>query len=129
MPKPLKPHNAGQWTEARYHSFVMSALRRAMWPQKYKAIQAAYVQDGINPKTGRKRKLHKCEECKELFPANEMQADHTEPVVPLTGFDSWDGVIGRMYCEIDGFTALCKPCHKVKTKEENAIRRANKKLL
>jgi hypothetical protein len=56
-----------------------------------------------------------------------MQADHIDPVIPLTGFDSWDGVIKRLYCEADGFQALCKACHKVKTKEEADERRRIKK--
>jgi len=86
------------------------------------------VEDGINPKTGRKCKLHCCEECHELFPAKDMQADHIEPIVPLTGFDSWDNVIERLYCEVEHYQALCKECHSKKSKEENRIRRENKKL-
>jgi len=123
-----KPRNGGEWTEARFTSFVMSQLRGGRWPQKYKAIQAAYIDDGINPETGRRCKLHRCEECNDCFPASKMQADHIEPIIPLTGFDSWGAVIERLYCEVDGFQAMCKPCHKIKTKEENRIRRENKKL-
>ena len=122
-----KPYNGGEWTAARKRSFIMSALRGARWPQKYKAIQRAFVENGPNPRTGKRCKLHKCEECWELFPASGMQADHIEPVVPLTGFDSWDAVIERLYCEVDGYQALCKECHKEKTKEENRVRRENKK--
>ncbi len=122
-----KPHNGGLWSDARKHSFIMSALRRAAWPVKYAAIKEAYIDDGINPKTGRRCKLHRCDECNDCFPASEMQADHIEPVIPLEGFDSWDGVIGRMFCEVEGYQALCKACHKVKTQEENRIRRENKK--
>jgi len=118
-----RPYNGGTWTEARMHSFIMSALRRAKWPQKYKAIQGAYIDDGINPKTGRAVKLHRCEECNDCFMASEMQADHISPVVPLTGFDSWDGVIGRLFCEAASYQALCKPCHKIKSGEENKERR------
>ena len=105
------------------HSFIMSALRKARWGQKYQAIRNAYFDDGINPKTGRSVKLHRCAICDDCFMANEMHADHLSPVVPLTGFDSWDGVIERMFCEADGFQALCIPCHKELTKEENEERR------
>jgi hypothetical protein len=48
------PYNGGTWTKARMRSFVMSALRRAQWPVKFRAIKKAYVKDGINPATGRK---------------------------------------------------------------------------
>lgn len=121
-----KPRNGGQWTEARFRSFIMSALRRAQWPVKYAAIKKAYVKDGINPQTGRPCKLHLCPDCKQLHPQSFMQADHIHPVVPVTGFDSWDGVIGRLYCEIDGYRAICRTCHKAKSISENQQRKANK---
>jgi len=126
MSKALKPFNQGQWTVARKRSFIMSALRRAQWPVKYAALKLAYVGDGINPATGRKCKLHKCFECDELFPAKDMRADHIKPIVPVTGFDSWDAVIERLFCEIEGFQALCVDCHAIKTKAENAERKENK---
>jgi 5-methylcytosine-specific restriction endonuclease McrA len=126
MGKVPKPHNGGTWTDARKRSFIMSALRRAQWPPKYAAIKEAYIDDGINPETGRRCKLHRCSECNDCFPAKDMQADHTIPVIPLDGFDSWDGVIERLFCEKEGYTAMCKACHKVKTQEENAERRARK---
>ena len=78
MKKP-KPHNSGQWTDARKRSFVMSALRGAKWPVKYEAIKNAYVKDGVNPATGRKCKLHKCAQCGNLFPQKDMAADHVNP--------------------------------------------------
>jgi len=56
-----------------------------------------------------------------------MQADHINPVIPLTGFDSWDGAIKRLYCEKDGFQPICKACHKTKTLSENQQRKALKK--
>lgn len=118
-----KPYNDGQWTEARKRSFIISALRRAQWPPKYQAIKRVFVKDGNNPSTGRKCKLHKCENCGELFPAKDMQADHINPVIPLTGIDSWDGVIDRLFCEIDGYQALCRFCHKAKSQAENAARK------
>ena len=124
-----KPHNDGEWTQARFRSFVMSALRKARWPCKYKAIKGAYKGDGINPATGRKCKLHECEHCKELFPAKDVQADHIEPIVPLTGFETWDQTIERLFCEIDGFQVLCKDCHKIKTDKERKIRQQHKKQL
>jgi 5-methylcytosine-specific restriction endonuclease McrA len=124
--KKEKPYNSGQWTAARYRSFIMSALRRAQYPVKYECIRAAYRRDGVNPKTGRKCKLHECAECHELFPGKDMRADHIEPIVPITGFDSWDYLIDRLFCEIDGFQALCVDCHAVKTKAENKARREYK---
>ena len=133
MKKP-KPHNSGQWTDARKRSFAMSALRGARWPVKYQTIKDAYVKDGVNPATGRKCKLHKCAQCGNLFPQKDMAADHIEPVVPIGGFTgetylgyNWNELIERLYCESDGFQALCKECHKLKTADERALRNSKKK--
>lgn len=121
--KPEKPFNGGQWTRARMKSFVMSALRGASWPQKYEAIRRAFVKNGINIKTGRNCKLHRCAECEGLFPKNGVQADHIVPVIGPNGFDSWDLVVERLFCEASGFRILCKKCHKAVTKLENEERR------
>ena len=129
-----KPHNSGQWTEARMRSFVMSALRKARWPVKYETIREAYVKNGINPATGRKCKLHKCESCGNLFPQKEMAADHISPCVPINGFGgekflgyNWTELVQRLFCEIDGLQALCRECHKTKTKEERSERDRHKR--
>lgn len=119
-----RPHNGGTWTEARKRQFITTALRRAQWPPKYKAVQKAYVQDGINPATGRKCKLHRCEMCGGLFPQTGVQADHIVPVVGPEGFVDWNTFIKRLYVEIDGYQILCKDkCHKRVTEIEAAERR------
>lgn len=82
---------------------------------------------GINPATGRQAKLYRCCKCQELYTAANMEINHIVPVVPVEGFDSWDGVVERLFCEKDGLEALCKPCHKVVTKGENQQRKENKK--
>lgn len=94
---------------------MISALRGARWPAKYECVNAAYVEDGVNQKTGRKCKLHRCEKCQELFPKNGIQADHVNPVVGPEGFISWDVYVERMFCGPEGFQALCKDCHADKT--------------
>lgn len=54
----------------------------------------------------------------------KFQADHLEPIVPVSGWDNWDGYIERM---MDGLVvACCKTCHAKKTKQENAQRRKRK---
>ena len=129
-----KPYNGGQWTEARMRSFAMSALRRAQWPAKYQAISQAYIGDGLNPKTGKPCKLHKCPTCKKVYPKGNFQADHINPVIPLDhkwtncflGYD-WNEVMRNLWCEKEGFVAICKECHKAKSKQENIDRKQYKK--
>ena len=65
--------------------------------------------------------------CHKLFPAKSVVVDHIEPVVPVSGFSTWDEVISRMFCPVSGLQVLCKEDHKIKTKEENDLRRANTK--
>jgi hypothetical protein len=106
------------WTDARKRSFVVSALRSARWPAKFECIRKSYVADGINPKTGRRCKFHRCSNCRKDVPKGQIQADHINPVVGPEGFKTWDLYIERMFCEADGFQALCKECHSDKTLTE-----------
>lgn len=113
--------NGGKWTEARYRAFVVGALRSATrrYPPRNAALQKAYVDKRISKRSGRLAKHYKCAKCRKLFTSTDVQIDHIEPVVdPKQGFVSWDVYVERMYCEEDNFQVLCKPCHKIKTKEE-----------
>lgn len=121
-----KTRNGGEWTEARFRSFVVSALRAASrrWPPKYQSLKAAFVGKKVNAKTGKMAMHYKCAECKKHFVAVDVQVDHITPVVdPKKGFISWDVFIDRMFVEIDKLQVLCKPCHKVKTDEEKQQRK------
>lgn len=124
----VKRYNSGQWTESRFNSFIKSALRSASvrWPPRYETLADAYVGTIKNVKTGRMAKHYQCNSCKNAFPAKDVQVNHIVPVVPVDGFDSWDAVIARMYCEKDGLEVLCIPCHKQVTQEENILRKKNK---
>lgn len=123
-----KPYNDGQWTEARFNSFVKSALRSASqrWPPKYQVLNEAKLGKRINQKTGRLAEHYVCAACREAFPLKEVQVNHIVPVVPVSGFDSWDGVVKRMFCERNGLEVLCIPCHKVNTRKENEQRKSSK---
>jgi len=123
-------HNNNQWTDARFNSFIKSALRAASsrWPPKYTVLKEAATEKKINWKTGRLAQHYKCASCNKEFPLKEVQLDHIEPVInPITGFISWDAVITRMFCEKDGFQVVCIPCHKVKTDQEKQLKKDNKK--
>ncbi len=120
-----RPYCNGEWSQARFTSFIKSALRGARWPEKYRAIQNAFIEHGTNPATGRKCKLHLCSICRGLFPQNAVHADHVVPVIGPEGFVSWDLFIERLYCEANGFRALCKGCHKIITDAERAERAAH----
>lgn len=115
-------HNSGNWTPAKFNSFVKSALRAASrrWPPKFETLNDACVGQKVNSKTGRIAKHYKCAMCQGEFPAKEVQVDHIVPIVdPVKGFTSWDDVIAGMFCEKHNLQVLCiDPCHKSKTAAE-----------
>lgn len=59
---------------------------------------------------------------------NNIFVDHIDPVIdPAKGFEGWDKLIERMFCEREGFQLACGPCHTTKTAEERAIRTARQR--
>jgi 5-methylcytosine-specific restriction endonuclease McrA len=91
-------------------NYIISALRRINRWDKTRALAL-------------KRARH-CGICKKLFlKQKDKKADHVLPVRPISGWDSWDGVVERLFCEIDGYQALCEACHRLKTNNENKMRR------
>lgn len=127
-----RPYNGGEWTLARMKAFIFSALRGARWPVKYQVIKEAFVEHGINPKTGRSCKLHRCSACLKLVPQKEVRVDHIEPIVPI-GHEwaaeghflgtNWDMVLRRMFVESEGLQALCEGCHNLKSSAEREARK------
>ena len=124
-----KPYNGGKWTEARMRSFIMSAIRRAKWPPKYEALKDAFLERGINPKTGREAKLHKCAQTGVIAPQSHFQVDHVESVVPEEWGDStrflgynWNELLPRLFCEKDNLQAVTKEWHKQKHQIEKEKR-------
>lgn len=115
-------HNGGKWTDARFNSFIKSALRAASrrWPPKFETLNDACVGVKVNVKTGRQAKHYKCAQCGGEFPAKEVQVDHIKPIVdPVLGFTNWDDVVYGMFCEKHNLQVLCiDPCHKSKTAAE-----------
>lgn len=124
-----KTRNGGEWTESRYHSFIKGGLRAASrrWPPKYQCLNDACVGQKINSNTGRIAKHYTCSCCGFDYPAKDVQIDHISPIVSTGGFTTWDDLIENLFCEKDHLQCLCKPCHKIKSKQENTERKTNAK--
>lgn len=97
------------------------------WPPRYTVLSEAFVGSKINKDSGRMAKHYKCESCSGEFPMKNVQVDHIVPVIPISGFDTWDATIERLLCEKNGLRVLCKPCHKSVTQLENKERKKNEK--
>ena len=115
----------GTMTEAQYHSHIKNILRRASfkWPPYSQCLKNAWVRRGF----------YRCACCDVVVPVTvkdeekrkrikNIIVDHIEPVVPLTGWESWDDTVENMYCELDNLQALCRTCHNKKSLEETAQR-------
>lgn len=71
-----------------------------------------------------------CPVCHKFIAKSYMVVDHIEPVIGINEtLDSLDlnTVVDRLWCEENNLLAICKDCHKIKTKQENKARRLAKK--
>lgn len=116
---------SGQWTEARFRSFIKGNLRAAT--RKWEPIQRCRKEAHVA------RGLYKCAGCGQEVPptiydedkkkrVKNICVDHIVPTVdPEVGFTTWDDVIEGLFCEIENLQLLCKACHDGKTSEEAEI--------
>lgn len=140
-------------SDFRLKEFVVGVIRASFkkTPMFHEARNAAKVFVEVQTKTGKTvQRIHfKCAHCGKLFRdkgveeyvtetgeikkrrfRGEIAVDHINPVVPVTGWDNWDGFISRHYlgelqvlCNYKGIRDGKKSCHSIKTKEENRQRR------
>lgn len=98
-------------------NFVKAQLRRASvwkWPAAGIAIQRNKI-DG----------MVQCDGCKSYYTEKNINRDHIEPVMPVTGWISWENYIERLFVKSSGIQILCIPCHDSKTMVENIMRVKN----
>lgn len=131
----------GRWVEERNR--IKGAVRRAfrLSPQMKEVLRAARQElppllkkDGSPGKKPQVR--YRCAICKNLFSQKFVQIDHREPVIKLYKKESemtYDEIVRGIFCDTSNLQVVCstplkknngKPsCHKIKTDEENYIRR------
>lgn len=39
--------------------------------------------------------------------------------IPVGQFKDWNTYVDNLFCDEDNWQVICKPCHDIKTKEEN----------
>lgn len=118
-----KTRCSGEWTEARYRSFIISLLRQGS--RRWAPIQQVKKEANVS------RGIYLCAGCQQEVPLTVKEGrkrkqnifvDHIDPIVdPEVGFTSWDDYVERMFCEKEKLQLLCKDCHDVKSTEERAI--------
>jgi len=118
-------------------SWMIGQLRRMSrrYPPIYQVRNEAKETYTIPSKTGKpmKRVRFTCSVCKNKVSNSEIRIDHSQPIIPVTGFplnedgtDNWNIVINRMFCSKEGLVAMCDPCHQIKTQDENKVRKENR---
>lgn len=122
-PSGPKTRNSGQWTEAKFMSFIKNNLRSAT--RKWAPIQEVKKEANVS------RGIYECAGCGKNVPLTVKEGrkrrqnvfvDHIEPIVdPNVGFVDWDTYINRMFCEKDNLQVLCADCHDEKSMAERAL--------
>ena len=107
------PYAGGRWSEAKYKSFIRSALRRAWmrWPVRADALmEARRLAQGRSKRT---RWEYYCSSCEKWFLGSEVEIDHIKECGDMTDMNQF---IGTLFCEADELRVLCKGCHRVRHK-------------
>lgn len=102
------------------NSYIFAGLGKVWmwWPPRNEVKKRCKVEG----KSG----WFKCELCGQE--REKIDVDHIRPVVPVSGFTTWDAYIAARFVTADKLQGICKDCHKRKTKVENAQRKINKEL-
>lgn len=106
--------NDSEAFEKHKFNYVKNALRIATykWPYFSMAMSRQRLERG----------LYQCEACKDSFGPKEINRDHIEPVIAVTGWVSWEEYINRLFVKSEGIQILCERCHENKTATENILR-------
>jgi len=99
-------------------SYLIKAIRKITlyWEPRKAAIKRQSIRGGS----------FQCEICKKVKQKGSRKVDHIHPIVPTSGWDSWDGYIERALCKEENWQILCTICHQNKSNIENDKRRNNK---
>lgn len=114
----------GTWTEARYFSFIRSALRNASsrYPVKFAVKQKARRKKKKGT-GGRHRFEYQCAKCKKWYLDKQVSVDHINPAGSLKTYEDLPQFVETLFCEEDNLQILCHPCHTTKTASERKARK------
>lgn len=117
---------------AKDRNVVKGAIRRAFARSElYRKVKNANIVDHLDPKRPRVKKWCRCNICNMPEAYSYVVVDHIIPVVPLDSaleFMDANTLIDRVWCEENNLQTCCKPCHNIKSRNENKLRRDFKKM-
>ena len=106
--------------EQSLKTWLIPRLRRLsfQWPPRAEAMKLARVARG----------KYLCNICKGIFGPKEIAMDHILPVVAVDdGFVDIGTYVESLFCKVDNYQCICRPCHDVKTTQEQELRNKLKK--
>lgn len=125
--------------EFNLKQYLKNGVRRLSYryPARSQAVALVRIPRPLDWPNKRVKWVCPCAACKKVFELGDMQADHVEPIIPVTGWpeapksDLYDHrggpdmnvLVYRCFVSPDKYQMLCKECHKTKSKAENAQRR------
>lgn len=123
--------NLKQPSSPKERNLIKGAIRRVFSRSELRrlVVDSSRI-DYTDATRPRVKKWSFCLDCKKETPTYLMEVDHVNPIIRLgEALEdlTWDTLVERVWCEFDNLRAVCKTCHKAKTKLENAERRRLKK--
>ena len=107
----------GTWTESMLMSRIRSSLRR-IWSY-YKPRVEAKNRVKKTVKGKRHKYEYQCAACTKWFKSKEVEVNHKIPAGSLKSFADLPDFCNRLFCEDpDGYSVMCKPCHRQETKAQ-----------
>jgi 5-methylcytosine-specific restriction endonuclease McrA len=107
---------------------LRSMFRRA-WMLDPERIAALYAARRLYHGENKRQKWeYKCVECfknnpeRGYYMLKEVVVDHILPSGTFLGPEHFATFVPNLFCSRDNLQILCKPCHKIKTKEERGIK-------
>lgn len=125
---------------AKIRNMIKGYARRlsASWPPRVAAKEKLKVAPA----------LHRCSKCgslnyegdsqknfdkyveqfsNDLVNFDGIEMDHIAPVIPVTGWTTWDSYFDGVFCEEDNWRGLCNKCHQGKSNHEASHRAIHNK--
>jgi hypothetical protein len=119
------------WTDKQKLAYAKQMLRRSFKRTRSynEIINSHKTKTYVKLKSGETGKAYlvtwTCKACgKEGLGRREIEVDHIQPIGHATSMEEW---ILSLYCDLDDLQILCKMCHKVKSKQDVAEIREEKK--
>lgn len=110
-----RTRNSETMTESMFWLFIRSGLRqKSMFWKPIQEAKKASRRPYTGPNKRQKFEYH-CTNCNKYYKEKEVIVDHIVEAGSLRTYADLPGFVERLFCERDGFTTLCIPCHHIKT--------------